>query len=130
LALEADRGIKPPRLLHDAPEDAGDTLIADRCEHWPLDLINALRGVCPSPDLMKLTFHQMQHPPKDMQIPSKKQVKEELGLPDEHFDLRTELPTAAESAQRGAFLVKIGEIFGVPAWLWKTLGGTVVASSS
>lgn len=62
-----------------------------------------------------------------MKKPTKQELKELYGISEDHFEIRDNLPTEDEVKAKNSWLVRVGECFGAPAWLWKTLTGTVIA---
>jgi hypothetical protein len=60
-------------------------------------------------------------------LPSNAEIKRELNLPDENFEVLTRIPPPEESARRGGLLTSIGEFFGVPTILWRTTLGSIIA---
>jgi hypothetical protein len=62
-----------------------------------------------------------------MKKPTKEELKELYGISDDHFEILDTLPGEDEVKAKNSWLVKVGECFGSPAWLWKTLGGAVLA---
>lgn len=61
------------------------------------------------------------------QLPSKEELKKKHCLPTDDFEVRTQLPTKEERKERGGYLVKIGETLGAEEWMWKSIGGRVLA---
>jgi hypothetical protein len=62
-----------------------------------------------------------------MNTPSKEELKEKYDITEDDFEILDSLPSAGEVQKKESFLVKLGEIAGAQAWMWKSWKGKVIA---
>ena len=58
--------------------------------------------------------------------PTKEQLRDKYQIDNDDFEILSEFPTDQALQDKKSFIVYVGEFLGVPAWLWKTVVGTIV----